>query len=74
MFDPNITRLRVKHHEHVKISTDGNKIYQKCENCTNVELTPHHVFNWSPAVVEMHSLDHLSENALHSDLVKVRML
>ena len=34
-----ITRFRMKLHKHMKISTDGIKICQKCGNSTGVELT-----------------------------------
>ena len=49
------------------ISTDDTKIFQKCGNCTDVELASHHVFNCPAVAAVMHCLDHPSDNALYPD-------
>ena len=67
----------MKNHKHVRISIDGIKIYQKCVNCTDVELTSCHVFDYTAVAATMHCLDHASDDALYSDLaisiVKIAM-
>ena len=62
-----ITRLMMKHHKYMKISIDGTKIYQKCGNHIDVELTPHYVFNCPAVAAAMHCLDHPSNEAFNSD-------
>ena len=57
----------MKHYKHMKISTDDIKIYQKCENCTDVELTLHHVINCPVVAAAMHCLDHPLDEALYFD-------
>ena len=67
----------MKNHKHVRISIDGIKIYQKCGNCTDVELTPRHVFDYPTIAATMHCLDHTLDDDLYSDLaisiVKIAM-
>ena len=62
-----ITRLRMKHHKNMKISSDGIKHYQKCSICPDVELTPHHIFDCPAVAADMHSLNYPSFDALYSD-------
>ncbi|KAF8763673.1 hypothetical protein HNY73_021831 [Argiope bruennichi] len=39
-----IARLRTNHHRGMKIDREGRKVYKKCDNCPDTQLTPCHSF------------------------------
>lgn len=44
-----IVRLRTNHHRSMKIDKEGRRVYRNCDNCSDVQLTPSHIFE-CPAI------------------------
>ena len=40
-----IVRLRMGHQRGMRIDREGRKYYRKCDNYSETELTPDHIFN-----------------------------
>ncbi|GFU34322.1 hypothetical protein TNCV_1991181 [Trichonephila clavipes] len=50
-----IVRLRTRHFKGIEISPDGQRSYNTCPHCPNIQLSPNHIFNCPSILAELHN-------------------
>ncbi|GFX68356.1 hypothetical protein TNCV_2817301 [Trichonephila clavipes] len=57
VISPIIARLRTRHLKGMKISPDGQRSYNTCPHCPDIQLSPNHVFNCPSTLAKLHNID-----------------
>ncbi|GFU16270.1 hypothetical protein TNCV_4422251 [Trichonephila clavipes] len=52
-----VARLRTRDFKGMKISPDGQRIYNTCPNCPDIQLSPNHIFNCPSILAKFHNID-----------------